>query len=390
MNLIDREKEHIYKTYNRLPVAVSHAIGSKIFDVDGNEYLDMLSGIAVNALGHSHPKIIAAIQEQIPRYCHISNFFYQEPQIKLAEQLNKLTGLSKTYFCNSGAEATEAAIKLSRYWGFPKGKNRIVTFSGGFHGRTMGTLSAMDKPLYKERMGPYLSNFDIVPMNNPSLLKEYVSESTSAIILEHIQGEGGVVEASEELIQTMIYLRDTFNVLLIADEVQCGIGRSGDMFAYQRYNYLPDIVITAKAIGGGLPLGAITVSESLSNEWKPGTHGTTFGGNAVACCAGLVTLEELQYEVLENVRTVGTYLFQQLEKLKQEFPEKVLSIRGRGLMLGVELSFDAKKIVDILLTKRVISNSTSQTILRILPPLNLSKTEADEFLTALEESLKEV
>jgi acetylornithine/N-succinyldiaminopimelate aminotransferase len=390
MNLIDREKEHIYKTYNRLPVAVSHAIGSKIYDVEGNEYLDMLSGIAVNALGHSHPKIIATIQEQIPRYCHISNFFYQEPQIKLAEQLNKLTGLSKTYFCNSGAEATEAAIKLSRYWGFPNGKNRIVTFSGGFHGRTMGTLSAMDKPLYKERMGPYLSNFDIVPINNPLLLKEYVSESTAAIMLEHIQGEGGVVEASEELIQTMIELRNTYNVLLIADEVQCGIGRSGDMFAYQHYNYQPDIVITAKAIGGGLPLGAITVSESLSTEWKPGTHGTTFGGNAVACCAGLVMLEELQNEVLENVQTVGKYLYNQLEQLKTEFPNLVLSVRGRGLMLGVELSFDAKKIVDILLTKRVISNATSQTILRILPPLNLNIADADTFLKALRESLKEV
>jgi predicted acetylornithine/succinylornithine family transaminase len=388
MNLIQREKANIYNTYNRLPVAVSHAKGSKIYDVEGNEYLDMLSGIAVNALGHSHPRIIEAIQEQIQRYCHISNFFYQEPQILLAEKLNKLTNLSKTYFCNSGAEATESAIKLSRFWGNPLGKNRIITFSGGFHGRTMGTLSAMDKPLYKERMGPFLPNFDIVPINKPEVLRSYVTEETAAIMLEHIQGEGGVVEASEELIQTMIELREKYNLLLIADEVQCGIGRSGDMFAYQQYNYQPDIVITAKAIGGGLPLWAITVSETLGNEWKPGTHGTTFGGNAVACCAGMVVLDELENGVLENVQTVGTYLFEQLQMVQKEFPKKIVSIRGRGLMLGVEFSFPSRPFVEKLLEKRIISNSTSETILRIVPPLTLSKEEAQHFLDVLRNTLQ--
>lgn len=389
MNLIQREKASIYNTYNRLPVAVSHAKGSIIYDVDGNEYLDMLSGIAVNALGHSHPKILEAIQEQIQRYCHVSNFFYQEPQILLAEKLNSLTNLSKTYFCNSGAEATESAIKLSRFWGNPLGKNRIVTFSGGFHGRTMGTLSAMDKPLYKERMGPFLPNFDIVPINNPDILRAYVSEKTAAIMLEHIQGEGGVVQASEELLRTMIELREKYNLLLIADEVQCGIGRSGDMFAYQHYNYQPDIVITAKAIGGGLPLGAITVSETLGKEWKPGTHGTTFGGNAVACSAGMVVLEELENAVLENVKEVGNFIFEQLDQLRNEFPEKILSIRGRGLMLGVEFTFPSRPFVEKLLQKRVISNSTSETILRIVPPLTLSKEDAQWFLRVVRETLQE-
>lgn len=389
MNLIQREKASIYNTYNRLPVAVSHAKGSIIYDVEGNEYLDMLSGIAVNALGHSHPKIIETIQEQIQKYCHISNFFYQEPQILLAEKLNTLTNLSKTYFCNSGAEATESAIKLSRFWGNPLGKTRIVTFSGGFHGRTMGTLSAMDKPLYKERMGPFLPNFDIVPINNPDVLRSYVTEETAAIMLEHIQGEGGVVEASDELIATMIELRDKYNVLLIADEVQCGIGRSGDMFAYQKYKYQPDIVITAKAIGGGLPLGAITVSEELGKEWKPGTHGTTFGGNAVACCAGMVVLEELENGVLDNVQSVGSFLIKQLHQLQNEFPSKIISIRGRGLMLGVVLAFPARPLVEAMLSKRVISNATSETVLRILPPLTLTKEEAQRFLQVLQETLQE-
>jgi len=348
----------------------------------------MLSGIAVNALGHSHPKILKAISEQIQNYCHISNFFYQEPQIKLAERLNLLTGLSKTYFCNSGAEATESAIKLSRYWGNPLGKKRIITFSGGFHGRTMGTLSAMDKPLYKERMGPYLSNFDIIPMNDTKSLRQYVTAETSAIFLEHIQGEGGVIEAKNELIDTMLELREKYSLLLVADEVQCGIGRSGEMFAYQKYGYQPDIVITAKAIGGGLPLGAISVTEALGNEWKTGTHGTTFGGNAVSCSAGLVVLDELQSEVLANVQYVGSYLYNKLESLKIEFSSHILSIRGRGLMLGLELSFEAKKLVEMLLSKRVISNATSQTVLRILPPLTLSTLEADEFMTALRECLE--
>jgi len=388
MNLIDREKESIYSTYSRLPIVVSKAIGTKIIDENGNEYLDMLSGIAVNALGHSHPKILKAISEQIQNYCHISNFFYQEPQIKLAERLNLLTGLSKTYFCNSGAEATESAIKLSRYWGNPLGKKRIITFSGGFHGRTMGTLSAMDKPLYKERMGPYLSNFDIIPMNDTKSLRQYVTAETSAIFLEHIQGEGGVIEAKNELIDTMLELREKYSLLLVADEVQCGIGRSGEMFAYQKYGYQPDIVITAKAIGGGLPLGAISVTEALGNEWKTGTHGTTFGGNAVSCSAGLVVLDELQSEVLANVQYVGSYLYNKLESLKIEFSSHILSIRGRGLMLGLELSFEAKKLVEMLLSKRVISNATSQTVLRILPPLTLSTLEADEFMTALRECLE--
>jgi acetylornithine/N-succinyldiaminopimelate aminotransferase len=207
-------------------------------------------------------------------------------------------------------------------------------------------------------------------------------------MLEHIQGEGGVVEASEELIQKMIRLREKYNLLLIADEVQCGIGRSGDMFAYQQYNYQPDIVITAKAIGGGLPLGAITVSETLGNEWKPGTHGTTFGGNAVACCAGIVVLDELENGVLENVQTVGTYLFEQLQLVQKEFPKKIVSIRGRGLMLGVEFSFPSRPFVEKLLEKRIISNSTSETILRIVPPLTLSKEEAQHFLDVLRNTLQ--
>lgn len=387
MNIFERESQNIFQTYKRFPIVVKNAVGCRIYDTDGNEYLDFLAGIAVNALGHSHPAIIKAVSEQINKYMHISNYFYQEPQIELAEKLKDVTGYDRVFYSNSGTEANEGAIKLARRWGSSRNKFEIIGFSGGFHGRTYGALSLMDKPQYKDKMGPYLANTRVINYNNPDELREFVGDSTCAIILEFVQGEGGLTTVTEEFIDTINELKEKYGFLVIADEIQAGVGRTGKFFAFNHFNINPDIVTVAKGIGGGLPLGAILAKEELANIWDKGMHGTTYGGNAVAVAAGLAVINELQKGVLENVNNVSPYFIEKLTILKNKYPEKILEVRGLGLMLGLLLSFDAGELVKALIKKNVIANAASGKVLRIVPPLIISKSDVDEFIEKLDSVL---
>ncbi len=387
-NIINREKSAILQTYKRLPIAIDHANGCYIFDKNGNKYLDFLAGIAVNALGHSHPAIISAIKIQAEKYLHVSNYFYQEPQITLAEKIKQISGLDRVFYTNSGTEAADGAIKLARKWGFDQDKTNIYGFSGGFHGRTYGALSIMDKPNYKINMGPFLENSYVLPLNDVSALESKINEKTAAIFLEFIQGEGGISEPTEEFMNKILELKAKFGFLFIADEVQAGIGRSGKYFAFQHHNILPDVIITAKGLGGGLPLGAIITNEKMANVWEKGNHGTTYGGNALACATGMVVLNELESGLIDQINSVGNYFHLKLTEIMSKFPDKVLEVRGRGLMKGLLLSFDATILVEKLLEQFVIANAASGTVLRIVPPLIVTQKEIDEFIEKLDICLK--
>jgi len=386
--LLKIENENFLQVYSRLPIVVSKAEGAYIWDKDGTKYLDFLGGIAVNVLGHSHPKIIEAITIQSSKYLHLSNYFYQEAQITFAEQLTKSTNYPRVFLTNSGTESVEGALKLIRKWGNINNKNNIIAFEGGFHGRSYGALSLMDKPIYKSDMGPFLSGVTIIKYNSPEELELAVNPFTTAVFLEFLQGEGGIVGVSAEFVDKLLELKGKYNFLIVADEVQAGMGRTGKFFSFEHYNIKPDIVLVSKGLGGGLPLGAILTTEELANVWDKSQHGTTFGGNALSCAVGKVVLEEINNSVMQNVLNIGEYFYEQLRLVKNEFPEKVKSVRGRGLMLGLELSFEAKLLLNELLKENIITNATSVNVLRLVPPLIITKEEVDIFIRGLNNSLK--
>ncbi len=388
--IINNEKATFIQVYNRLPIVVDKAEGVWIWDKNGNKYLDFLGGIAVNVLGHSHPKITQAIVEQAHKYLHLSNYFYQDAQINFVKKLTQLTGYQRAFLTNSGTESADGAIKLIRKWGYLNNKSDIIAFVGGFHGRTYGALSIMDKPNYKEGMGPFLPNCKILPYNSVEDLIANVDLNTAAVFLEFIQGEGGISSVDQEFVNTLFELKMHNNFLVVADEVQSGMGRTGKFFSFEHWGVRPDIVIVSKGLGGGLPLGAILIEEHLADVWAKAQHGTTFGGNALSCAAGLVSLEEIEETLMNNAAEIGNYFIDQLEKVKSDFPEKVKEVRGKGLMLGVVLSFEAKLLLDELLKRNVIANATSINVLRIVPPLILAKEHVDIFIGALRNSLSEM
>ncbi|MFM6955152.1 MAG: aspartate aminotransferase family protein [Ignavibacteria bacterium] len=386
--LIEREQEVMFQNYRRLPIEIERAIGSEIFDTSGKRYLDFLSGIAVNALGHSHPRIIKAIKEQAEKYLHVSNFFYQEPQVRLAELITEKSGYDRVFFSNSGAESFEGAIKIARLWGHEHGKSHMIGFTGGFHGRTYGSLSLMDKPLYKENLGPFLPNMSVIPFNDIDSLKQVVNNDTCAIALEFLQGEGGITHADPAFVTELMNLKEQYNFLIIADEVQSGVGRTGSFFFFDKYLIKPDIIVMAKGIGGGLPLGAIVTNDDLAKLIDKGRHGTTYGGNSLACVAGVVVMEELYNGVMNNAREMGCYLKETLHAIMEEFPAYITEIRGCGCMQGVVLTCEAAPLVQELLLHGIIANATALNVLRLLPPLTITKAEIDEFGEALRQSLQ--
>jgi predicted acetylornithine/succinylornithine family transaminase len=389
-SLIEKESLLLLQTYKRIPIIVDYAKGTRIYDIEGNSYLDFLGGIAVNLLGHSHPKIIEAIKEQCERYMHLSNYFYQDAQIKLAEKLLQLTGYNRVFFANSGTEANEGALKICRRWGNQRNKKIVIAFTNGFHGRTYGSLSLMDKPKYKELMEPFLDNIKILPYNNIKALEKEINTTTAAVFLEFIQGEGGLEEASEEFINMLWHLKNKFNFLIVADEIQSGIYRTGNFFAFNKFNVQPDIVTLAKGLGGGLPLGGILLKESLANIFEKGMHGTTFGGNAVACASGLAVLDEISQNLISHINLISKYLWKQLNNLADKFPNKIVEVRGRGLMCGLLLNFDATRLVEALLEEKIIANATSKNVLRLVPPLIISESDVDELINGLNNVLGKI
>ncbi len=387
-SLFENEKKLFLNTYNRLPIEVAKGEGVFLYDKNGVRYQDFFAGLAVNALGYAHPKIVKAVSEQISKFAHLSNNYITDVQIEFAELLLRHSKMSKVFLSNSGTEAIEAAMKAVRK---KFGPNKIIfSMTDSFHGRTYGAMSLMAREKYKKGFEPFLSNTGIVKFNDIEDLEKKVNENAAAVFLEFIQGEGGINIISEEFINKLVNLRDKYGFAIVADEIQCGTGRSGKPFAYNYFNVAPDMVVTAKAIGGGLPLGAFLTNKIFDGVFKPGNHGTTFGGNPVSCAAGKVVLEEIfQNGLITNVAQLGDYLLNELIKIKGNFPEQIKDVRGKGFMIGVELSYPGSSVVSEMLNRKILINCTNQNVLRLLPPLISSKENINNFLSNLNNILEE-
>jgi acetylornithine/N-succinyldiaminopimelate aminotransferase len=387
-DLFQKEKEYFIHTYNRIPVDLAYGEGVHLFDKKGNRYLDFFSGLGVNALGYSHPGIIKAVSDQISKFGHLSNYFVTDIQVEFSEKLLKYSKMSKVFLSNSGTEAVEAAIKLIRKKFGPDKK--IFSLSNAFHGRTYGALSLTANDNYRIPFLPLLPNIHQIAFNNIQDLITNIGKDTAAVFVEFIQGEGGINMVSEEFVNALNTLRNKYEFILVSDCIQCGIGRTGKAFSHDYYDVAPDIILSAKAIGGGLPLGALLVNDALSEEFAPGDHGTTFGGNPVSCAAGNVVLTEVfERGLVNNVKNNGDYLIGQLLELKDMYPAHIKEVRGRGFMIGVDFNSECANIVAKLRDRKIFANCTNKTVLRLLPPLIMEKNDIDFFLYNLHESIKE-
>lgn len=384
MNIALKEKKHLVNVYKKVPLTVSRACGKYIFDDQGRRYLDFFSGLSVSNFGHAHPKIVAAIKNQAAKYLHVSNLYHTAPQAALSERLSKLAFPGKVFFSNSGAEANECAIKLARKWGSPSGKYEIITFRNSFHGRTIATIAATAQTKFQKGFGPLPRGFKYALFNDISSVKKLVSRKTAAIMVEPVQGEGGVNVASKEFLKGLSRICRPHDILLIFDEIQTGIGRCGDVFAFKIYDVRPDVLTLAKALGGGLPLGATLISEKLAGVLAPGDHGSTFGGNPVSCAASLAALRLLDMKALSHVRYVGKYFIARLEGLKKKHPALIKEVRGLGLMVGAELFTPGAFSVAECLKRGLLINCTQDKVLRFLPPLIVGRRDIDAAIRILD------
>jgi acetylornithine/N-succinyldiaminopimelate aminotransferase len=390
MSLHDRESAAFFHTYKRLPVTPVRGEGMYLFAADGTRYLDMFGGIAVNALGHAHPRVVRAITEQAGRYIHVSNYFAQEPQIRLAELLLQHSGMARVFFANSGTEAMEGAMKLVRRWGSTRNKHAIVGFSNAFHGRTFGPLSIMDRPNYRDGFGPFLDGCSSLPFNDPDALEKGVGPATAAVVLECVQGEGGIRPVSPAFVAKLKALQKQHGFLIIADEIQTGAGRTGRFLAAEHFGLAPDIVTLAKPIGGGLPLGAILGAVSVADVFQPGMHGTTFGGNPVSCAAGIAVLEEIDERgLMAHAQKMGDHFLARLRDVAKAFPTQCKEARGLGLMVALELNGEADPVVVAMRDRGILVNGTDKTVLRFVPALIVTTEEIDRTVDTLTAVLKE-
>jgi acetylornithine/N-succinyldiaminopimelate aminotransferase len=384
------EKQYLLQTYNRYPIAFSRGKGVFLYDLEGKRYLDFVSGLGVNALGHAHPRIVKAIREQAAKLVHISNLYYHEYQGPLAEKLCKLSGLNRAFFSNSGTEAIEGSIKLARLAGHRAGgaaKCRLVALDGSYHGRTFGALSLTGQDKHRKGFEPLLEEVTFVKQNDLESLRAAINDETCAIVLEPVFGEGGIYECSVEFLQECRALADRHRAALIFDEIQCGLGRTGTMFAFQSFGITPDIVAIAKPIAAGLPLGAFLAKEEFASAISPGQHGTTFGGGPLACRVALEFLAIVEEEkLLGNVNKVGAYLHQELKALAEK-SSAAREVRGRGFIQGIQLEIPARPIVDAGLAEGVLFNSTQDTVVRFLPPFLLEEKHVDKGIRVLKKLL---
>jgi len=377
---------YLMQTYTRQPLSIVRGRGMKVYDLEGREYLDFVGGIAVNVLGHGHPDLVQAIQRQAAQLIHTSNLYYTEPQVKLAQLLVDHSFADKVFFCNSGAEANEAAIKLARRYSHDKygtGRYEIVTMKNSFHGRTFATLTATGQEKVQKDYEPLLPGFRYVAFNNLVELERSVTDKTAAILLEPIQGEGGIYVADREYLKQVRDLCSQKDVLLMFDEIQTGMGRTGTLFAYEQLGVLPDIMTLAKGLGGGVPIGACLATDSVAKAFSPGSHASTFGGNPLACAAGLAVCRALlKGRVLENARQMGEYFAKGLSDCKARHPV-VREVRGLGLLQGMDLDIDGKTIVSECLARGILINGTGEHVLRFVPPLIITQLEIDRLLDTL-------
>ncbi|MFA5090942.1 MAG: aspartate aminotransferase family protein [Candidatus Omnitrophota bacterium] len=373
-------------TYTKTPVVFTKGKGGRLWDIHHNSYLDLFPGWGVGNLGHCHPKVMQAIRDQVGKLIFIPNNYYHIPQAKLAKEIAFWSFPGKVFFCNSGAEANEAAIKFSRKFG--NGRYEIITFENSFHGRTIGALSATGQKKYQNGFSPLLEGFKTVKFNDIAAVKQAITDKTVAIMLELIQGEGGINLAEKDFVLSLRDICNDKKLLLIVDEVQTGIGRTGNMFCYQNYGIKPDVITLAKALGGGLPIAAMVVKKEIADILGAGTHASTFGGGPVVCRASLAVLKAVQKEkLLQNTQKMGIYLSRRLSLLKDKF-SIVKEVRGMGLMWGVELDIPGKVIVEECLKRRLLINCTHETVLRLMPALNITKKEIDKAINILEDVLQ--
>jgi acetylornithine/N-succinyldiaminopimelate aminotransferase len=387
--IFEKEEKYFFHTYHRLPLDIDRGEGVYLYSKDGNRYTDFFGGLAVNALGYNHPNVTAAIEKQIHRYIHLSNYYVQDKVVELAERMIKASKYARVFFSNSGTEAVEGAIKIARKWGLSSNKTTLLCLSNSFHGRTMGALSLTERPQYRDGYEPFLPNMNAVKFNDVQDLEEKVNGSTLGVILEFIQGEGGVNVVSKEFAKALKTLQEKNNFLIIADEIQAGIGRTGKFFGFEHYDIQPDIVVVAKAIGGGLPLGAILGNEKVADVLTYGTHGTTFGGNPVACAAGCAVMEEIvDNRLMDQAGTIGSYLRSKALELQKEFPGIIKEVRGNGCMLGIDLNRDGQPIVDEIRDRGFLINCTNTTVLRFLPPYIIDRGMCDQLVFELHSVFK--
>ncbi|MGC2423399.1 MAG: acetylornithine transaminase [Nitrospirota bacterium] len=386
--LIEESTKYLMNTYGRFPVVFVRGRGMRLWDSDGKEYLDFLAGIAVNNLGHCHPKIVIALQKQAQKLIHASNYFHMEPQIKLAKALCQNSFADKVFFCNSGAEANEAAIKLARKYAkenLSGQKYEIITALKSFHGRTMATITATGQEKFQKAFTPLLPGFTYVPFGDVRAVEKAITDKTCAVMMEPIQAEGGVNVPPDEYFKELRALLDEKGLLLILDEVQTGMGRTGKLFAYEHYGVKPDIMTLAKALGGGTAIGACLATEKVAESFVPGDHASTFGGNPLACAAGLASLEAILEDgwLIGSCSRMGDYFVKELGKLKEKY-HFIKEVRGKGLLIGMELDFDAMPIVRQALSEGFIINATMGNVLRFVPPLIVTEEEIDALMEMLD------
>lgn len=389
-HLYQLDKENYLPTFKRFPIAFIKGAGSRLWDADGKEYIDMLAGIAVNNVGHCHPDVMKAIQDQAAELIHISNFFVSPSQVSLSKLLVDISGMSRVFLTNSGAEAVEGAFKIARKYSHKKGGGgNIVYMENSFHGRTLATI-ATGQEKYQKGFGPIPTGFQRVPFNDLEVIKKLVAKETAAVIVEPVQGEGGVLPADKDYLRGLKAWCDENDVLLIFDEIQCGVGRTGEWFAKDHYGVQPDIITLAKGLGGGMPIGAFLCTEKVSEAIEYGDHGTTFGGNPLAAAASLATLKVIADEKLcERARNNGEWLRDQLKVLSESHPI-IKEVRGLGLMIGVQFNQPAGPVVQRLLEEGVIANATADTVLRLVPPLNISRSDLEFVVQKMTDIISEI
>lgn len=385
-----KDKNDYMPVFARYNIVLDHGDGPYLYDTNGKKYIDYLAGIAVNVVGHNYKPLVDAISRQAAKMIHCSNLYYTEVQIEAAEKLKKLSGMDKVFFGNSGAEANEGAIKLARKYAtdIDPEKIQIISAIHSFHGRTLATLTATGQDHYHHGFGPLPEGFDYVPFNDIEALEAKMSDKTCAVMLEAIQGEGGVHVPDEDYLPKVRALCDKYNAVLIFDEVQCGMGRTGTFFGCQQFGVKPDIVTLAKGLAGGVPIGAFMATDKVANAFKPGDHGSTFGGNPLACAAACVVLDALVNDnLMENAKEVGAYLKAKFDTYKEKYPTLIKEVRGRGLILGMELTRPGREIANECLDWGAIINCTAGNVLRFVPPLNITKAHVDELITILDKVL---
>lgn len=389
-DLFAQEEQVFFRTYKRLGVDIVRGDGCVLYDRDGKQYLDLFGGLAVNALGYNHPRINQAIQEQVGKYLHLSNFFVQETQVRLARRLIDASGMKRLFFTNSGTEAMEGAIKLARKWGKHSNKIDLIGLSNSFHGRTMGSLSLTERAKYRDGYEPFLPNTSHLRFNDIEGLRKRIDSQTLGIVFEPIQGEGGVNPITAGFAAELVKLREQFGFLLIADEIQTGMGRTGRFLACEHFGIEPDVVVLAKAIGGGLPLGAFLGNERVADVFTYGVHGSTFGGNPVSCAAGCAVVETVMDNgMMKQAAKIGEYLSTALNTMKGTFSKQIKEIRGLGCMLGIELTSSGQPVVDELLRRGIFANCTNDTVIRLLPPYTVTMEQCDFFTGTLRDILSE-